>query len=59
MKGVFILIAVILLSIFTTDSFAKCKKYKKSKSSSNIYVSKKYKGHSCPKPRKIINAVYF
>lgn len=57
MKG-FLFVLLSLSFIFSsTDTFAKSKKYKRS--GSNIYVSKKYTGHTCPKPRKIINAVYF
>ncbi|MFN8237620.1 MAG: hypothetical protein U0T77_05570 [Chitinophagales bacterium] len=57
MRGVLLLLIVILISAVFTDTFARSRSYKRS--GSNIYVSKKYKGHTCPKPRKIINAVYF
>lgn len=57
MKG-FILIVLSVCFMFTSlDMYAGKRSSKRSKS--NIYVSKKYKGHSCPKPRKIINAKYF
>ncbi len=57
MKGIFLLVSVLLITALNFDASAGSKRYKKSKS--NVYVSKKYTGHSCPKPRKIITAVYF
>ena len=57
MKGVLLLLVALTITSLNFEVAAKSKKYKKS--GSNVYVSKKYKGHSCPKPRKIINAVYF
>lgn len=54
MKGVFVLAACIFMSTFSMDALAAVSKSKKS----NVYAGKKYK-HKCPKPRKVINAVYF
>lgn len=59
MRSYLLLIICVLLTCSTVDTFAK-KRGKRSKSNSSyIYVSKKYKGHKCPKPRQIMNAKYF
>ena len=56
MKGVLVLAACIFMSTFSMDAVAAVSKSKSKKS--NVYAGKKYK-HKCPKPRKVINAVYF
>lgn len=50
---IFTMFAFFLFS--ATEGFSKSKRGKKT----GVYVSKKYKGHTCPKPKKIINAKYF
>lgn len=57
MKNLLIFALSFIFVFAATDSFAKNKKGKRS--GSNVYVSKKYKGHTCPKPKKVINAKYF
>lgn len=59
MRGLFILIIIAVVSLNFSEAFAKKQKCKKPGVASNIYISKKYKGHSCPKPRQIINAKYY
>jgi hypothetical protein len=57
MKGLLLLLLCVLLGASFTEASARSRCYKRA--GSNIYISKKYKGHNCPKPRKVITAVYF
>ena len=56
MKKIVFYLLCILLTAVTIDVQAGTKSYK---GKSNVYSSKKYKGHKCPPKRKIINAKYF
>ena len=57
MKGFILFILTITFMFASTNMYAG--KKNSSRSKSNIYISKKYKGHHCPKASKIINAKYF
>jgi len=57
MRGLLLFVFCLSFTFLSIDSFGANRNSKKSKS--NVYIGKKYKGHSCPKPRKIINAKYF
>ncbi len=57
MKGFILFLLAITFIFASTNMYAG--KRNSNKSKNNIYISKKFKGHSCPKPRKIINAKYF
>lgn len=58
MKGSILFLLCLIFTIASTDTFAASHKNSR-KGKSNIYISKKYKGHACPPKRKIINAKYF
>jgi uncharacterized protein YxeA len=54
MKKVILVMICILVSAVSVQTMAANKNKK-----SNIYISKKYKGHKCPKARNVINAKYY